>query len=202
MGATLTIKRLEEMARRWYGQEIADARTERDRFQRKMRRWLGKEEANRIIQFVQAAADPSISSPLPYLCPLADKAFVTLVSLELALQEIESRVESLSSFSDPYTVGALLPTLGLSWWVDIRPMIEPSGHQGHMPIENVRKFLGMVTDARQVFPTQKQIEERRGIVDRNNDLEHWHDYFRRQRRRLISFLERAVRIGEPICCSL
>lgn len=187
MGATLTIKRLEEMAKRWYGADIAAARAERDRFKRKMRRWLGREQADRIAQFVQAGIDPSVSSPLPYLCPLADRAFFTLVSLELAIWEIEGRVESLSSFSDPYTAGAVLPTLGLSWWVDVRPMIQPSGHQGHMPIANVSKLLEKVTDASQVFPTEKQIRERGGIVDRNNDLEHWHDYFRRKRRRLISF---------------
>jgi hypothetical protein len=113
MGAKLTIKRLEEMAWHWYGSEIAAARGERDRFKAKMRRWLGREQADRVAKIVQAAVDPEATGPFPYLSPVADRAFVRLASLELVLVEIKSRVEALSSFHDPYTAEAMLPTLGL-----------------------------------------------------------------------------------------
>lgn len=202
MGATLTIRRLEEMAWRWYGSDIAAARAERDRFKEKMRRWFGREQADRIAQIAKVAADLEPSGPTPYLCPIADKAFAKLLSLELALVEITSRVEALSSFHYPYTAKAVLPTLGLSWWIDIRPLVQGPDHRGFLPTEHVPRFLEMVTTADQCFPSKKQIEERGGTVDRDNDLDHWHDRFRCQRRRLIEFLERAVRLGEPLWCEL
>ena len=202
MGARLIIKRLEEMAWRWYGSDIAAAGVERDHFKRKMRRWFGREQADRIAQSVKAAADPEAIGPMPYVCPVAEKAFVRLVTLELALQVIMGRVEAVSSFHDPYTAEAMLPTLGLSWWVDVRPLVQGPVHNGFMPAENVVRFLELVERSEQHFPSRRQIEERGGTADRNNDLDHWHDRFRCQRRRLIAFLERAVRLGEPLWCEL
>ena len=201
MGARLTIKRLEEMARRWYGADIATARAERDRFKRKMRRWFGREGADRIERLVCVAIDPAASGPVPYLS-FAERAFNKLVTLELAVREIESRVEAISSFADPYSAEAVLPTLGLSWWADVRPLIQGPDHHGFMPAENVGRFLAIVKSATQQFPNKRKIEERGGTVDRGNDLEHWHDRFRCQRRLLIDFLERAVRLGEPLLCEL
>lgn len=200
--ATLVIKALQEMAWRWYEDDIADARAERDEFKRTLGQLLGKEQADTIARYVHAAVNPSISSPLPYLATISDKAFLELVTLELALKEIEGRVESLATFFDPCTADAVLPTLGLSWWVDIRPMIQPPGHHGQMSAKNVRRFLIMVKQARQCLPTRRQIEERGGTVDPIIGLDRWHEHFRRKRRRLIDFLERAVRLGEPIYCEL
>ena len=127
MGAELTITLIQEMVWRWYENDIADARAERDRFERSMGRSLGKEEANRIAQLVQVAVDPTISSPLPYLGAVQNRAFLELLTLELALREIKSRADGVAKFHDPYTVDAILPTLGLSWWVDICPAIPGVG---------------------------------------------------------------------------
>ena len=160
--------------------------------------WHGREPTG--FKAREVAVDPAASGPVPYL-PFAERAFVKLVSLELALREIMGRVEALSSFTDPYTAEAVLPTLGLSWWVDVRPLIQGPVHQGFMPSKNVRRFLEIVEEAVQQFPNRRQIEERGGTVDRGNDIEHWHDRFRCQRRRLIAFLERAVRLGEPFGAS-
>ena len=202
MGAKLTIERLEEMAWRWYQADIATARIEREKFKQKMRRWFGREQADRIGKIVQAAIEPETTGPMPYLCRLADRAFVKLATLELAMREIMGRVEALSSFTDPYTAEAVLPTLGLSWWVDVQPLIQGPVRQGFMPAENVARFLEMVRNAPLQFPTRKQIEERGGVVERGNDLSDWHGRFRGQRRRLIAFLERAARLGEGLWCSL
>jgi hypothetical protein len=76
MGARLTIKRLEEMARHWYGSDIAAARDERDHFKAKMRRWFGREEADRITKAVQVAVDPEATGPMSYVCPVAQKAIL------------------------------------------------------------------------------------------------------------------------------
>ena len=74
--ATLVIKALQEMAWRWYEDDIADARAERDGFKRTLGQLLGKEQAEKIARYVQAAVNPSISSPLPYLDAIPDKAFL------------------------------------------------------------------------------------------------------------------------------
>ena len=189
------------MAWRWYGSDITAAGIARDHFKRKMRRWFGREGADRIAKPVQVAVDPAVSGPVPYL-PFAERAFVKLVTLELALREIIGRLEALSSFHDPYAAEAVMPTLGLSWWLDVRPLTQGPPHSCFMPAENVRRLLKIVEEAVQQFPNRRQIEERGGTVDRGNDLEHWHDRFRCQRRRLVAFLERAVRLGEPIWCEL
>ena len=200
--AELTIKLIQKMAGRWYEGDIAAARAERDSFKRQMRRWFGREQADKVAKGVRIATDPDATGPMPYICPVAERAFVKLVALELALKEIECRVDALATFYDPSTADAVLPTLGLSWWADVRSLIQPPGHYGQMPIKNVKRFLQMVIDADQCFPTRRQIEERDGTVDRENDMEQWHDRFRRKRRQLIDFLDRAVRLGEGIDCEL
>ena len=68
--------------------------------------------------------------------------------------------------------GSLLPAFGLSWAEDVVPLLDS---HGSMPTENVIKFLAMVKMAE---------DETDG------------------KRRLVEFLERAVKMGEPIRCEL
>jgi hypothetical protein len=62
-----------------------------------------------------------------------------------------------------------------------------------MTIENVEKFLGMVNNAEQRFPSREEIE---GSTDEIAD------YYRKRRRELVEFLEKAIRLGEPVYCDL
>jgi hypothetical protein len=64
--------------------------------------------------------------------------------------------------------GSLLPALGISWAEDVVPLLDD---HGSMPVQNVVKFLAMVEVAE---------DETEG------------------KRRLIEFLERAVKLDEPI----
>ena len=84
-----------------------------------------------------------------------------------------------------------MPTLGLSWSENVLPLLDGQKSLGYMPIENVKKFLAMVRRATQRVPSEE------GIDGPAND-----DYFRKWRRDLIEFLERAVKFGEPIWCRL
>ena len=67
---------------------------------------------------------------------------------------------------------SFLPALGMSWAEDVVPLLDD---QGSMPTENVVRFLAMVRAAE---------DESEG------------------RRRLVEFLERAVKAGEPVKCEL
>ena len=67
---------------------------------------------------------------------------------------------------------------------------------------NTKRFLEMIIQARQWLPTQEQIEERGGKVDRTNDIEQWHGHFRQQRQELISFLQRAVELKNGVWIQL
>ena len=124
------------------------------------------------------------------------------MTLELALKEIEGRAESLATFSIP---ALPMPSCLLSDYrggLIYRPMIQPPSHHGQMSANNVRRFLKMVKQARQCLPTRRQIEERGGTVDPIIGIDRWHEHFRRKRRQLIDFLERAVRLEVPIYCEL
>lgn len=201
MGAELIMTRLDDLTWNLFAPQVAGARAARERFKRQMRRRFGEEKTSRIAQHAQAAADSEFS-PTPSLNVESQAAFWELLVLELRVREIESRIDSAASFYDPYSVWAVLPTLGLSWWNDVLPMVEPPTGQGYMPIRNIKRFLGMVKQANQHLPTRAEMKEKGGMVDQDNDMEHWHGHFRRQRRRLIDFLEKAVRIETPIFCDL
>ena len=157
MGAELIMTRLDDLTWNLFAPQVAGARAARERFKRQMRRRFGEEKTSRIAQHAQAAADSEFS-PTPSLNVESQAAFWELLVLELRVREIESRIDSAASFYDPYSVWAVLPTLGLSWWNDVLPMVEPPTGQGYMPIRNIKRFLGMVKQANQHLPTRAEIE--------------------------------------------
>ena len=103
-------------------------------------------------------------------------------------REIERRIDSNGVFHDP---GSLLPTLGLSWQQDVLPLLNGQKNPGYMPPKSVKKFLAMVNNAEQRVPAEDGIEAKEMVA-----------YFRKWRRQLIEFLERAVKVGEAMWCRL
>jgi hypothetical protein len=86
-----------------------------------------------------------------------------------------------------------LPTLGLSWRQDVLPLVDGQENPGYMPPENVVRFLRLVQDADQQLPSEEEIE---GSTDEIAD------HFRKRRRELTEFLERAVKLREALYCDL
>ena len=99
----------------------------------------------------------------------------------MAVQEIADRISANAVFVD--SDDRLLPSLGLSWQDDILPLLDGQQNPGKMPVENVKKFLGMVRNT-------------------EGSAETISDDVRGKRRELVAFLEKAVKLGEPIWCEL
>jgi hypothetical protein len=107
--------------------------------------------------------------------------FYELLAAEMALQEIADRISANALFVD-FDDG-FLPSLGFSWKDTVLPLLDGQQNPGKMAVENVEKFLGMV----------RMTEVSADTIS---------DDFRGKRRKLIGFLERAVKVGTPICCEL
>ncbi len=108
-------------------------------------------------------------------------------SPELAVHEIECRIKAHCIFVD---ADGLLPTLGLSWDENVLPLVQGGNSPGYMPPEHVVTFLKMVRTAEQHLPSGEEM---------NSEIT---AHFRGRRQELTGFLERAVRLTEPICCDL
>ena len=102
-------------------------------------------------------------------------------------------------FRDSYNATSVLRTWGLSWWVDVIPMLTD---EGFLTVDGTRALLDRLRSRPRVFPTIEQIVEQFGRVDEKNTIEGWHEYFADKQRRLIQFLEHAIELNEPIRCSL
>jgi hypothetical protein len=163
---------------------------DRDRFRTRLQRRLGQEVASDIQLHVDISLGqrlnvfPDVPNPKIMLM----REYYELLGLETALQEIERRIDANAIFHDP---GSLLPTLGLSWQQDVLRLLDGQVSPGYMPPKNVKKFLGMVSHAEQRVPAEDGIE-----------AEEMAAYFHKWRRELIEFLERAVKVGEPVWCRL
>ena len=188
--AQLKIETLFSAAWKVFGFQHAQFVADRDDFRAQIERRLGQDVASQIQLHVDVSLGRrlNISSDVPNPKIMLMREYYELLGFEKAIQEIERRIESNAVFYDP---GTLLPTLGLSWSENVLPLLDGQKSPGYMPIENVRKFLAMVRGATQRVPSEE------GIDGPAND-----DYFRKWRRDLIEFLERAVRFGEPIWCRL
>ncbi len=188
--AKLRIKKLHEGVWKIFGFQFNQAVAARDDYQTRMKQRLGQETASEIQRYVDVAIGRYQADDLPNSRIMTMREFYELLALELAVQEIASRIEANALFVDS---NGLLPTLGLSWREDILPLINGQQSPGYMTIENVEKFLGMVNNAEQRFPSREEIE---GSTDEIAD------YYRKRRRELVKFLEKAIRLGEPVYCDL
>ena len=190
MGAELQIERLYIAAWVTFGPEYNQSVADRDRFRATIRNRLGQGVTSEIQRHVDVALGRLKAPDLPNPSVMKQRDFYQLLAQEMAVQEIERRIESGSVFFDPYNVHGLLPTLGLSWWEDVLPLLDCQKNPGYLRLGNVKKFLGMVQDADQQLPS---------LDETNGEMA---DHFREKRRELIGFLERAIKLREPVYCDL
>jgi hypothetical protein len=187
MGAELRIE--SELDRSWanHGEAHRQAVADRESFQSETRHRFGPEVAAKVQRHVDEALGRLLADDFPDLDPAAERRFHELLALERAVLEIESRIEAGNTFFDPYNEHGLLPTLGLSWWGDVLPLLPEN--PGFMARNSVVKFLAMVTEADQRLPSGDESEAT--VKD-----------FRERRRELIRFLEKAIGLRESVWCDL
>jgi hypothetical protein len=158
-----------------------EAVADRDSLLTEIEERFGHKVASDIQRHVDVALGRIQADEGPNPAIMAMSEFFDLLAVELSVREVAERIEVGSVFRD--ADDDLLPSLGLSWRQDVLPLIDGRSSPGQMPVENVKKFLGMVQDAE-------------GSVGQISDD------VRGKRQELAAFLEKAVKLGEPIWCEL
>jgi hypothetical protein len=182
--ATLRSDILYEGGWKLFGFQHKQLTADRDRYVAKLQRLLGHEMAERICQHVDVSCGRLL--PLPeFRDPdiMAMKEFFELLALDRSLLDIKRQVETNAVFYDSHL--ELLTTLGISDQ-DVRSLIDGHHSPGYLPVENVRKLMAMVLGAKQ------------RIIGDQDDVK----FYRTRKRELIQFLQRALLVGEPLCCDL
>ena len=143
--------------------------------------WMGQDTALKIQWHVDVALGrlQSDETPNPRVTTMSE--FYELLAHEKSIEAIADRISANAIFVD--SDNGLLPRLGLSWSEDILPLLDGRSSPGYMPVQNAEKFLGIV---RNIKASAEAIS----------------DDVRKRRLELVGFLERAVKVGEPIWCEL
>ena len=178
--AKLLIKTLYRSVWSIFGFQHQAAVEEQKRFRSDIEKRLGQDTALKIQRHVDVALGRIQADEGPNPAIMAMSEFFDLLAVEMALQEMADRISANAIFVD--SDDRLLPSLGLSWQDDILPLLD-GRNPGNMAVENVAQFLAIV---------------------RNTDgsAEAVSDDFRGKRLELVAFLERAVKLDEPVWCEL
>jgi hypothetical protein len=102
-------------------------------------------------------------------------------------------------FRDSYNGTSVMWTLELSWWADITPMLDD---EGYLKGEQLAKFRSMVSEPVQILPSRSELESNFCMIDGENTLESWNEYFIQKRQNLVEFVDRAIAADSRILCSL
>lgn len=103
-------------------------------------------------------------------------------------------------FRDSYNATNVAWVIGFSWWGDVIPRLDESGNLWPPDIEwllNTAKYSELN------LPDSETLKERLAAdADTPEGVAAWHAHFREKRDELVAFLEQALKLGEPIYCSL
>ena len=103
-------------------------------------------------------------------------------------------------FRDPYNMNSVAWRIGLSWWQDVDPKLDK---RGNLSVTETRKLLKRVKASTVVGLTKEELLEKHAMVDEGeNSPEAWLKGWQEGRLKLIAFLEHAIKIRQPIACSL
>ena len=182
--ATFRIEILYHGAWAIFNFQVQQLSADRDRFLARLKRRLGSEMTERIVQHVEVSCGR--------LLPLAEfrdadimtmPEFFELLALEKTLLDIKRRIEENSVFYDFHL--ELLTTLGISEQ-DMQDLIDGQQSPGYIPVENIQMLMAMVVGAKL-----------RVIGDADD-----RKFYRKRRKELVQFLQRALLIGEPLFCEV
>ena len=106
-------------------------------------------------------------------------------------------------FRDSYNSTSLLWRLDLSWWSDVGDMLD---EEGDLSPAKAHLFLEML-ESRSIAPiTKKELEEYDGNGKSKKvsqkQVDEWNEYYINKKKKLIAFLKLAIKLNEPIHCSI
>ena len=102
-------------------------------------------------------------------------------------------------FRDSYNNTSIMCRLGISWWQDVTPMLDK---KEYLQVPSIRLLKEMVSTVELKLPTEQELINDNCQVDEKNTVESWHRYYREKREQLLQFLDNALKMEEPILCSL
>ena len=182
--ATFRIDILYHGAWQLFAYQVQQLSADRDRFLARLKRRLGSEMTERIVQHVEVSCGR--------LLPLAEyrdadimtmPEFFELLAMERTLADIQRAVERNAIFYDFHL--ELLTTLGISEQ-DVRSLIDGQTSPGYISMENVKKLTAIVKGAKQK------------VIGDADDRK----FYRQRRRELVQFLQRALLVDEPLFCEV
>ena len=102
-------------------------------------------------------------------------------------------------FRDSYNSTSIMAQLGLSWWSNVGEMLDK---KGYLRVPAIRLLYEMISNAEFNLPTEEELRDNNCQINEENTVESWHKYYQEKRERLLHFLDTALRLEEPIYCSL
>jgi hypothetical protein len=167
-----------------FGWQVQQLGKNRDTYLARLKRRLGSEMAEKIVQHVEVSCGRLLPLPKfrdPDIMTMPE--FFGLLALERSLLEIKRRIEENAVFYDFHL--ELLTTLGISEQ-DVQNLIDGQQSPGYLPVENVQKLTAMVLGAKQK------------VIGDADDRK----FYRQRRRELVQFLQRVLLVGEPLFCEV
>jgi hypothetical protein len=186
MGADLYIESITEPAKAKHEPRFNAAVTKRDSLDERIK-YL---RPVLVAQVTMATAIPSARKTVKrYEAEIAKLTRQREAAQKEVSEAYDAMYPSAGYFRDSYNGTSVLWRLELSWWKDI-PASKPTAAQ-------LRSFLAKLK-ARKLKPvTAKELRENNCTVDtKENSVKVWQKYFRNKKRRLVRFLERAVKARE------
>lgn len=117
------------------------------------------------------------------------------VDLQKEVMKYYDLMYSKGYFRDSYNDSSVFHMMGLSWWKDVK--IE----NGFMSIRECKRLLKIIKNKE--IPRKKVEDILKGAVDNEKGaVSKWYNYFMAQRITFIRFLEQAIKLNEPIRCSV
>lgn len=100
-------------------------------------------------------------------------------------------------FRDSYNDGSLMWMFDLSWWTDIRTMLN---RQGNLTPAKAKELLKTMKEREETFETKlSKVDETQW---NNSSKEEIETYFRDKYESFKQFLNEAVKLNKPISCSI
>lgn len=112
------------------------------------------------------------------------------------VSEYYDKMYSQGYFRDSYNDSSLLWLLDLSWWTDVGDMLDK---QGKLSVENTKALLKTVKERK---PLLAKNMEKINFADWSEPKVEVIEYFGKKYNNFVAFLEEAIRLNEPIDCSI
>lgn len=186
MGADLYIRTITDAANAKYEPLFHEACEERDLIHREIERWEAAAKSLEPAAFVYGAAIKELDAAKGKIAALKLKAEAAQATVS---QYYNKMYPDRGYYRDSYNGTSVLWRMGLSWWTDITG--------GKQTPETLRDALAKVKSHRCEPLNVAQLKKYGCSVDNGeNSLKTWQKYYRNKKRRLVSFLERAIAAAE------